>query len=243
MKRPLVACVALATAGCSFAPKYQRPDAGVPADYRFAKPKEAASIADVPWWELFRDPTLQDLIRAALANNQDLVLAAARVEEARAFAGIAKADYYPQVSAQINAAYARPLSRQIIPGATWSGRYSASADVFWEIDLWGRVRNSSAAAMADLLATEDGRRAILLSLVSSVAQAYLELRELDLELEIAKSNTETRRGTVNLFEARARQGIASDLEVNQARSDLAVTTAAIPQSELQIAVKEHQICV
>jgi len=243
MKQLLVAYVALTAAGCSFAPKYQRPDAGVPTEYRFAQPKEAASIADLPWWEVFRDPTLQDLIRAALANNQDLVLAAARVEEARAFAGIAKADFYPQLSAEINAAYARPLSKQIIPGAQWSGRYFASADVFWEIDLWGRVRNSSAAAMADLLATEDGRRAILLSLVSGVAQAYLELRELDLELEIAKSNTETRRGTVNLFEARARQGVASDLEVNQARSDLAVTTAAIPQSELQIAVKEHQICV
>src|SRR5262249_42622125 len=97
--------------------------------------------------------------------------------------------------------------------------------------------------MADLLATENGRRAILLSLVSGVAQAYLELRELDLELEIAKSNTETRKGTLDLFQARARRGVASDLEVNQAKSDRAVTTAAIPETELQIAVKEHQICV
>src|SRR5262249_19638865 len=159
---------------------------------------------DLPWWQLFRDPTLQELIRAAVANNQDLALAAARVEEARALVGIAKADLYPQVSADINGAYGRPLSKQYYANAITSGRYAASVSVFWELDLWGRIRNSRDAAIADLLATDNGRRAILLSLIAGVAQAYLELRSLDLELEIAKSNTETRRGTLDLFRARAR---------------------------------------
>jgi len=243
VNRSIVAGVALAATACSFAPEYKRPEAGVPPEYRFADPKESASIADLPWWQVFKDPTLQDLIRLALASNQDLALAAARVEEARAFVGIAKADLYPQVSAQVNAGYGRPFSRNVVPGASDSGRYSASADLSWELDLWGRVRNSRDAAMADLLATEDFRRAVLLALVSGLAQAYLELRALDLELEIDKSNTETRRGTLDLFEARARRGVASDLEVNQARADLAVTTAAIPETELLIAQKEHQICV
>jgi len=238
-----VAVAALAASACSFAPPYQRPEAGVPGQYRFAEPKETASIADLPWWKLFNDPALQDLIRTALANNQDLALAAARVDEARAFVGISKADFYPQISAQLDAAYGRPTSKNFNPIATTSGQYQATAALSWEIDLWGRVRNSRDAAIADLLATDDGRRGIILSLVSGVALAYVELRAADLDLEIAKSNTGTRQSTLDLFDARARRGIASDLEVSQARADLAVTTAAIPETELQIALKEHQISV
>ncbi|MFL5276058.1 MAG: efflux transporter outer membrane subunit [Myxococcales bacterium] len=243
MKRLAFATLFAALSACSFAPEYKRPETVAPPQYRFAQPGEASSIADVPWWQVFRDPVLQDLIRAALASNQDLALAAARVEEARALVGIAKADFYPQIDAQVSAAYGRPISKAVDPNADWGGRFTALGTVSWELDLWGRIRNSRDAAIADLLATDDGRRAILLSLVSGVAQAYLELRELDLELDIAKSNTETRRGTLNLFLARSRQGVASDLEVNQARSDLAVTTAAIPETELSVAVKEHQLCV
>src|SRR3954463_1742546 len=243
MNRFVAACVALGMAACSFAPEYKRPETGVPAQYRFVNQSEAASIADMPWWHVFKDPVLQDLIRVAIANNQDLALAAARVDEARANVGIARADLYPQLAAQVGGAYGRPVSKKIDPAAITSGRYSAQLDLSWEIDLWGRVRNSRDAAMADLLATEDGRRAVLLSLVSSMAQSYLDLRELDLELEIAKSNTAARKVTLDLFEARARRGVASDLEVNQARSDLAITTAAIPETELQIAIKEHQLCV
>ncbi|HZX94903.1 MAG TPA: efflux transporter outer membrane subunit [Myxococcales bacterium] len=243
MNRFVAACVALGMAACSFAPEYKRPETGVPAQYRFVNQSEAASIADMPWWHVFKDPVLQDLIRVAIANNQDLALAAARVDEARANVGIARADLYPQLAAQVGGAYGRPVSKKIDPAAITSGRYSAQLDLSWEIDLWGRVRNSRDAAMADLLATEDGRRAVLLSLVSSMAQSYLDLRELDLELEIAKSNTAARKVTLDLFEARARRGVASDLEVNQARSDLAVTTAAIPETELQIALREHQLCV
>jgi multidrug efflux system outer membrane protein len=243
VNRSLVALCALAGTACSFAPEYKRPQTVVPAEYRFAQPQESASIADLPWWQLFKDPTLHDLIRVALASNQDLALAAARVDESRAFVGIAKSELYPQVAAQVDAAYGRPISRNYNPGATDSGRFAVSGSVAWELDIWGRVRNSRDAALADLLATEDFRRGIILSLVSGVAQAYLELRELDLELEISKSNNDTRRGTLDLFEARARRGIASDLEVNQARADLAVTRAAIPETELAIAQKEHQICV
>src|SRR5206468_11138578 len=114
-------------------------------------------------------------------------------------------DFYPQLAAQVGGAYGRPVSKAIDPTADWSGRFTALGTLSWELDLWGRIRNSRDAAIADLLASEDGRRAILLSLVSGVAQAYLEMRELDLELAIARSNTDTRAGTVRLFEARARQ--------------------------------------
>jgi multidrug efflux system outer membrane protein len=242
----VLAAAALVAAGCSFAPKYVRPEAGVPADHRLAKPGETASIADLPWWETFKDPVLQELIRESLAANQDLVLATARVAEASALVGVARADLYPQIDAQVAGAYGQPVADDLFEGAIRNearARYTANAAVFWELDLWGRVRNGRDAAIADLLATEDGRHAVVLSLVAGVAQSYLELRALDLQLEIARSNTETRQGTLTLFEQRALGGVASDLEVNQARADLAVTTAAIPETEMLIWMKEHELCV
>ena len=243
VNRALLAAAALSAAACSFAPAYQRPDAGVPKEFRLATPGEAASIADLPWWEIFKDPTLQNLIREALTANQDLALAAARVDEARAIVGVARADFYPQVAGTARGGYGQAVSDELLPGSEERALYSLEASASWELDLWGRIRNSSSAAFADLLATEDVRRAVVLSLVSGVAQAYVELRALDLQLEIAKSNAETRRGTLDLFEARALGGIASDLEVNQARSDLAVTMAAIPETERFIWMKEHELSV
>ncbi|BDG01937.1 efflux transporter outer membrane subunit [Anaeromyxobacter oryzae] len=242
MNRTALVAAALAAAGCSFAPAYRRPDAGVPAEYRLARPGEANSIADLPWWQVFSDPVLQELIAEALAANQDLALATARVAEFRANAGIARADLFPQLAAQATGGYGQPISDKVLEGKP-RAHYSVDASVFWELDIWGRVRNGRDAAIADLLATEDGRHAVVLSLVSGVAQAYLELRALDLQLEIARSNAETRRGTLQLFEARGQGGIASDLEVNQARADLAVTLAAIPQTEMLIWMKEHELCV
>jgi multidrug efflux system outer membrane protein len=229
-------------AACSFAPAVRRPEPPA-ASFRFAETEEARSIADLPWWEVYRDPTLQELIKEALAANEDLRLAVARVDEARALAGVAKADFWPQVSAGATAGYGQEVAKNFTPNLEPKGRLTVDLGVSWEIDLWGRVRNGSAAAVADLLATEEGRRAVVLSLVSGVGQAYLELRELDLELQIVKANSETRRGTLDLFEKRARGGVASDLEVNQARADLAFTLAAIPATEAQIAFKENEICV
>ena len=243
MNRSTLAAAGLALSACSFAPEYKRPEAGIPQEYRFTKGEEAASVADLPWWDLFKDPKLQALIREALANNQDLAVAAARVEESRAIVGIAKSDFYPQLSVEGGAAYGRPVTAYVAPNLNAGGIFNAQANVFWELDLWGRVRNSRDAAIADLLATEDGRRGIILSLVSGVAQAYLELRELDLELEIARSNTELRRSNLKLFQSRAKGGVASDLEVNRARADLDVTLSAIPETELAISIKEHEISV
>jgi multidrug efflux system outer membrane protein len=242
-----VASLALALASCSFAPKYQRPDAGVPAEHRLAKPGEATSIADLPWWAVFQDPVLQGLIREALAANQDLALATARVAEARALVGVSTSELYPQLNADASAAYGQPISDEVAGSVAAPAEptelYQANLRLSWELDLWGRVRNGRAAAIADLLATEDFRHGVVLSLVSGVAQAYLELRALDLQLEIARSNAETRRGTLELFESRAEGGIASDLEVNQARADLSETLAVIPQTEMLIWQKEHQLSV
>jgi multidrug efflux system outer membrane protein len=237
------ALLVLSVAGCRVGPSYRRPDLPVPEAYRAdIPPEQAASIADLPWWEMHRDPVLQGLIREAIQNNQDLALAAARVVEAGALVGVSRADLFPQLAAQADAARGRP-SREILPGAETDDRFGLSLGLTWELDIWGRIRNAADAARADLLATEEGRRAVVLGLVASVASSYLQLRELDLELEIAQRNTVSRQGTVELFRARADGGVGNDLELNQARADLAVTAAAIPDTERQIALVEHQLCV
>jgi multidrug efflux system outer membrane protein len=243
VKRLAPAALLLASA-CAVGPKYQRPEVATPPAWRFeVGPQEAASIADLPWWQVFRDPELEALIREALANNQDLRLAAARVEESRALVGVARADFYPQVALEAGGSYGQQLAKNYTPGVGPAGRWRADGGLSWELDVWGRVRNASDAAKASLLATEEGRRGVVLSLVSEVAQAYADLLELDQELEISRRNTETRQGTLDLFTKRSDGGIGNDLEVNQARADLAVTAAAIPSTERLIALKESQLAV
>ena len=246
MTRSIAVVSLLALSACAVGPKYKRPDVPVPDTYwRVPAGPDAASIADVPWWEMFRDPALQGLIQEAIANNQDLRLAAARVEESRALLGVARADFYPQVNLQAGGTYGQQTAKSFpgYSGVGPSGNWTASVGLSWEIDLWGKIRNASDAAKASLLATEEGRRGTLITLVADVAQAYFELRELDVELEIARRNTVTRQGTLELFEKRSRGGIGNDLEVNQARADLAVTAAAIPNTERFIALKENQLSV
>ena len=233
-----LALAALLAAGCSVGPSYQRPSAPAVEAFRYADVKESESIADLPWWQLFKDPTLEGLIKEALEKNQDLALAAARVQESQAVARGAAGPLWPQVGVQGTGSYGKSIS-----GGTTVGRYGVDLGVNWELDLWGRVRSARDQAEAISIATEEDRRGVVLSLVSGVAQAYLELRALDLQLEVARSNGKIRKGTLDLFQARAKGGVASDLEVEQARADYAVTSAAEPSTERLIALKEHELCV
>jgi multidrug efflux system outer membrane protein len=238
----------VALAACAVGPSYHRPELPIRETYRVEVPaQQGATIADLPWWEVYRDPVLQQLLREALQNNQDLALAAARVQEAGAFVGISKADLWPQLAAQLDASWGRSslevFPGSLVPNGGATGRFTAALGLSWELDIWGRVRNSRDAALADLLSTEEGRRSVVLGLVASVASTYWQLRELDLELEIAQRNTAARQGTVDLFQQRSSGGVGNDLEVNQGQADLAVTAAAIPDTERQIALVEHQLCV
>lgn len=244
MTRFLSALALLAFSACAVGPKYQRPEVATPQEYRFAmSPQEAASIADLPWWDMYRDPILQGLLREALENNQDLRVAAARVAEAAALVGVARADFFPQIGLQAAGSYGQQLPKNYAPNTGPAGRFRADVGLSWELDIWGRVRNATDAASAELLATEEGRRAVVLTLVSDVAQTYAELMELDVELQISQRNTATRQGTLDLFTTRSDGGVGNDLEVNQARADLAVTAAAIPSTERFIALKESQMSV
>jgi multidrug efflux system outer membrane protein len=236
--------LALLLAGCTVGPAYQRPELAAPENHRaLTTPAEAESLADVPWWEVFQDPVLHDLVNEALANNHDLRIAAARVEEARARAGVAKSYLYPELN--LPAGYGlNEASLTTDPPQATSGdrRYenlNASFALSWEIDLFGRLRRQNESAMAVFLATDEARQGVVLTLVADVARAYFVLRELDLELEIARRTLALNDQTVTFYRDRLEGGISNKLEVNQAIATRARTAATIPELERQIAAQEN----
>jgi multidrug efflux system outer membrane protein len=227
-------------------PEYARPAASVPGTYRGAESggaPDARSIADVPWWSTFGDEVLSGLVAEAVANNQDLAVAVARVEEARARAGVARADGLPQVQGDASAARNRTSQALGYPpfGPRTLSDYRATVSATWELDLWGRIRRGNEAACADYLASEEGRRAVLVTLVGDVGEAYLELRELDRELEITRKTVETRGALHDLFTKRLESGVATVVETAQSSADLAAASAAVPVLERLIAQQENRL--
>jgi multidrug efflux system outer membrane protein len=232
----------LSLIGCTVGPRYQRPSVAVPAQHRGAPvgAEEAASLADQAWWEVFHDEVLQGLIKEALQNGYDLRLAAWRVEEARANAGIVRSQVFPSVQGQAETGYGRTSRFSSGEGAQ-GGLVQYNVNAAWELDLWGRIRRSNEAALASYLATEEARRGVLLSLVSEVATGYFQLRELDLQLEIAKRTTGAFQETYDLFDRRLQGGAASALETTSAEASLASTAAVIPDLERQITAQENEL--
>lgn len=236
---------ALLLAGCAVGPDYKKPVVNAPAGFRFDAVAATNSFASLPWWEVFNDPVLQDLIRTALTNNYDLQQAAARVEQARYQAVAAKSAFYPQVNASgdigrgKNALYNSP--------ANLNGNKESSAwlglGAFWEIDFWGRVRRLSESARAQYLATEEARRSLTISLEGEVAIIYLQLLQLDQELAIQRAATNAYAGSYRIFSERLDRGVASKLETDRAAAALANAAASIPGIELQIAQLENQMNV
>lgn len=241
MKRAAVLAVAAALAGCSVGPNYQRP--AVPsadAFYGSPQPASAASLADSAWWDVFSDPVLRALIDEALRSGYDVRRAAARVEQARARYGIAGSAYSPELDYAAGASRAH-LSAYQTPADVTGSSLSANVQVSWEFDVWGRVRRLNEAARARYLATEEGRRAIELSLVADVAAAYFDLRALDAELEISRQTRDTFQNTYDLFSRRLGGGAASALETSRAEVLLASASALIPGLEQRIVARENQI--
>ena len=236
--------VAALLSGCTIGPDYKRPAVARPETFRGQATAEAASLADVPWWEAFQDPILKGLIQDALGSNYDVRIAAARVQEARANLGVARSDYFPSLDYGGGASRARMLPG-VLGGvgaqAPASDLYSATMSMSWELDIWGRIRRSNEAARATLLSTEDARRGVWLTLVSDLAQAYFQLLALDVQLQIARDSTQAYQGTYDLFLDRLNHGIASKLETSRALGALGVAQATIPQLERDIVARENQI--
>lgn len=229
--------------GCLVGPNYKRPSVAAPPTYRGQDRAQQASFADLPWWEVFKDDTLRSLIKTALANNQDLRIAAARVEQARQFARQTKSEYYPGVGYEgaISGGKNESLGSPTLSGKSPRGTVAVAVAAAWEADVWGRIRRLNEAARAQYLGTEQARRGVMLSLVSSVAQAYFELLELDLRLEIARSNLRSFQESLDLFQRRLDGGTASRLETSRAQGVVSSTAAVIPEFERQIALQENEI--
>jgi multidrug efflux system outer membrane protein len=227
--------------GCAVGPNYKRPAVTAPEKVRGASAAEAVSLADRPWWEIFGDDALKSLIDEALRSNYDLREAAWRVEEFRARAGIARSDLFPQIQYQGQFSRSRQ-SEFVLPGSPPLNLYDVNLGLSWEIDLWGRIRRLSEAALAQYLSTEDARRGVLLSTVSEVARAYFGLRELDARLEIARRTTDAFRQTLDLFSRQLTGGIASQLEVSRAEGAMRNAAATVSDLERQIVAQENLIC-
>ncbi len=242
--RILGAATALVAGGCTLGPDYERPPVETPPAYIQAL-DEGESFANMPWWELFGDATLQSLIRTALEENRDLGIAAARIEEFRALLGVTRADQFPTLDVSGAARRGRP-SGNTFPGSvddSISESYRLGADVFFEVDLFGRLRRATEAARAELLATEEDRRGLTISLVASVASAYMLLRDLDARLATARRTVATRQGSLEIIQARFDKGTVPLLDVNQAQIELADAEAAVSASARAVAQTEHALSI
>jgi multidrug efflux system outer membrane protein len=245
MRRWVVAGLALGLCGCLLGPNYHRPATSLPAAF----PGSAASqesLADKKWFDLFQDATLKQLVETALAKNFDVRIAAERVLEARAQYGITRANLLPTLDAQGSYTSLRNSSIGATPfiaaGTNLASSYTQAGLQFaWELDLWGRLRRLDEAARAEYFASEEARNGVIISLISDVMTTYFELRELDLELEIAQHNNEIGRDNLRLIRLRKDRGAANGLEVQQAEQFLYTTTATIPSVERSIAQAEDAL--
>jgi multidrug efflux system outer membrane protein len=230
--------------GC-VGPNYRRPPVNVPEAFRGASTNsEATSLADRAWWDVYQDETLKDLIRAALTNNFDLLIAALRVEQSRTAVMQAQSQFLPQFNYQVEGARGKNTAFGTVTTAgkgTVGNTFLATLNSSWEIDLWGRIRRLNESARAQLLASEEARRAFYVSLISQVAQAYFELLDLDQELEITRRTTNSFSESLKIFSQRLEGGAASKLETSRAEAALASTAAVLPDLQRRITLKENQI--
>jgi multidrug efflux system outer membrane protein len=249
--RIFIAALAAVFAGCTVGPNYNRPLIAVPASFRAPEPlppTQAASLATLKWFEIFKDDKLQELIRTALQQNYDLRDAVARVEAARAEVGITRSAQFPNFDAngavEINRLSRNgetPLPPQLLSSQNRNFGQATLGLLSFEIDLWGRLRRSTEAARANLLSADENRKAVITTLVSDVATAYLSLRELDYELEISRRTLETRRQSLELTKSRQTGGVSTLLDLRQAEQLVDTAAQAIPVIEQNIGQTENRI--
>ncbi len=237
----------LALPGCMLGPDYSPPEIQTPAAYRYAD-HEANDLSNTLWWEQFQDPVLNELIGSALLENKDIKIAAARVEEFQGRYGATRSLFYPQVGLGAQGQRSRsprdngpvPLDPSLDPVFN---NYQAILSVNWELDIWGRLRRLNESARADLLASEEGRRSVILSLVASVASSYVTLRDLDRELEVARTTAKVRGDSYEIFKLRFGAGTISEMELAQNQSEYERTRASVAQLEPLVAQQENALAV
>jgi multidrug efflux system outer membrane protein len=233
--------------GCTaLAPPYERPEVEAPAAYRF-EPRVVAATANTAWWQQFGDPVLDDLIATALVNNYNVQIAAANVEQALGIVTQTRSALYPQLGYGVSGEKVRSPDTGLTaaipnipnPQETYQALLSAS----WELDLWGRIRNLSEAAQANMLATDEARRGVILTLVSSVANSYINLRGLDEQLAVSQRTLAAYGESVRLYKLQFKYGQTSQMTVAQAQSQYETAATQIPQIESNIAQLENALSV
>lgn len=236
--------LAVFSSACAVGPVYTRPEVELPDSYRMAEaPAALPSLANLSWWELLEDPVLQGLIRTSLEENKDLQRAAAVVEEFQARALIAAMDFAPQADLSGSAPAFAEKSNFSAPGFPNPFNYYLQGNLSWEVDVWGRVRRSNEAARADLLAREENRRAVVLELVSGVAQAYFDLLQFDMQLDIATRTLRSWEESVAIAQARLRRGVAARLDADQFEAERANAAARVAELSRQVVQKENELSV
>jgi multidrug efflux system outer membrane protein len=243
MRSLVVAVLSLLLLSCAVGPDYKRPQTDVEDQFRMADgPSDLPSMANLPWWDLLRDEQLQQLIRVALAENRDLQRTVATVEEFLARALIARSDYLPGITVAGSAPAGRKANF-LFPGFASPFNYYLVGNLAWEVDLWGRVRRSNEAARADLLSKEENRRAVTIQLVSAVAEAYFNLLQFDLQLDIAKRTLQSWEESVRIAQARLRQGMTSKLDADQFEAERANAAARAAELQRQMIQAENGLSV
>ena len=239
----MVIMSALMTA-CAVGPDYARPPETTPEAFRMDQEKGAGtSIANLAWWELLRDEELRKLIAIALEENKDLKRAVATIEEFQARIFVARTDYAPQLAASANIPAFGRKTVFLFPGFASPFNYYLLGNLNWEIDIWGRIRRSNEAALADLLSKEENRRAIVLQLVSNVAQAYFELLQFDMQLDIARRTLRSWDESVKIAQARLKGGVITKLDADQFEAERANAAARAAELERQMIQKENELSV
>src|SRR5438094_2436220 len=244
----LAACL---LTGCAVGPDYHRPTVQTPSTFRAPTPQptpEAASLADLKWWEVFKDEKLQELIRTSLVENYDLRDAVARVEAARANLGITRSEQFPNAEVGGSLTTTRlsrngqlPLPVSFVPSQNRTFGQATLNLLSFEVDIWGRLRRATEAARANLLGAEENRKAVVTTLVSDVATAYFTLRQLDYELDISKRTLATRQDSLRLTQNRQGGGVATLLDLRQAEQLVYTASETIPALEQQMEQTENQI--
>ena len=238
------ALCAAVIAGCALGPDYHRPPIATPAVYRFEPGAAVDSVADAGWWRVYQDPVLQALIREGLADNLDVRIAAARIDQARAALGSARLQQLPQLSVNAAATRQRTSLYELPPGTpAVSNVFGLEGSLSYEIDFWGKYRRASEAARAQLLQSGFAKQDVMAALVASVATAYFTLQSLDEQLNITRRTVDTRQKFVELTHAQHERGTVSELDVATAQAQLAIARANLPELKLLIGQTEDQLSV
>ena len=231
----------LLLSACAMGPDYERPEVPVPDE--FAEPVlPGLSIANLRWWELFHDEDLIVLVETALANNNELAIAIARIEEARAALGFVRADQFPNLDAGASAGRGNVAPGAAFPGDT-SDIFILATSLSFELDLWGKLRRSTEAARAELLATVEARNVVTITLIADVASIYLLLLDLDNRLEIAEHTMDTRQDSLEIIQARFDRGVVPLIDVNQAEIELEDAAAELAALQRQNQQAENLLSV